>query len=283
MDIDLTGLIDLHLHSAPDVRPRHLDDIELARSAKAAGLRAIMIKSHVTITADRAQIAEKVASGIRVFGGVALNDPVGGLNPAAVEAAIGLGARQIWMPTISAARHIAYYRKWLDTPQGSRTDRGITILDEDGALRPVVRDILGLIADAGIILGTGQLSPEEIKVLVPAAREARVRHVIVTHPELAISALPLDLQQELALPGVWFERCFVGTVFREPTPLEEIAAGIRALGPERTILSSDFGLAGHGVPVEGLRAFLAGLLKLGVPWADLVRMARDNPAQVLGL
>src|SRR5260221_9657367 len=101
-DIDLTGTIDLHLHTAPDVRPRKLDDLEAARQAASRGMRAILLKSHVTLTADRAALAEQAVPGVRVFGGLALNAPAGGLNPAAVEMALAMGAAQIWMPTESA-------------------------------------------------------------------------------------------------------------------------------------------------------------------------------------
>jgi hypothetical protein len=41
----------------------------------------------VVITADRAEIAGEQA-GFPVFGGIALNLPVGGLNPEAVEVAL---------------------------------------------------------------------------------------------------------------------------------------------------------------------------------------------------
>src|SRR5688500_18689373 len=101
-DIDLTGAIDLHLHSAPDVRPRKLDDLAVARAAAARGIRAILLKSHVTLTADRAYLVEQVVPGIRVFGGLALNHAVGGINPVAVETALRMGAAEIWMPTLSS-------------------------------------------------------------------------------------------------------------------------------------------------------------------------------------
>ncbi len=124
-DIDLTGLIDQHIHSGPDVWPRFADDVETVRMAAEAGMRALLLKSHVTLTADRAAIAEKVVGrGIRVFGALALNTQVGGLNPAAAEAALTLGAREIWMPTQDAANH----RRWEGRPGG------ITILDDKGRI-----------------------------------------------------------------------------------------------------------------------------------------------------
>ncbi len=282
MDVDLTGIVDLHLHSAPDVRLRLYDDIELARAAAQAGLRAIMLKSHVTITADRATIAEKVVPGIRVFGGLALNSAVGGLNPAAVEAAIKLGAKQIWMPTSSAAHDVAYFRSRGGPPlpgDGS----GITILDENGSLLQSVREIIDLVAHADIILSTAHLAPKEVVRLVEAARSHGLRRLLVTHPEHAISRVPLEVQRTLVQPGVWFEHCYACTLFSEPIPLAEIAARIRAIGAEHIVLSTDLGIVGLPSPVDGMRAYLSGLLELGIPWKDLRTMARDNPAHLLDL
>ena len=168
MNIDLLGLTDMHVHSAPDVRPRLLDDIQVAQAAKDAGLRAVLLKSHITLTADRAAIAERVVGGIRVLGGLALNAAVGGLNPAAVEAALRMGARIIWMPTISAARDVAYYRRW-KTDKTPTEGKGLTILKRDGGLQPVVHEILDLIAGADAIMSTGHLSPTEVIALVAEA------------------------------------------------------------------------------------------------------------------
>ncbi|MBP1719669.1 MAG: hypothetical protein H6Q43_3107, partial [Deltaproteobacteria bacterium] len=82
----LKGAVDFHIHTGPDIYPRLVNDIEVARQAKKAGMRAVLIKSHATITADRAQMSRFV-TGFSVFGGVALNWHVGGLNKYAVECA----------------------------------------------------------------------------------------------------------------------------------------------------------------------------------------------------
>ena len=110
-----------------------------------------------------------------------------------------------------------------------------------------------------------------------------MRRILVAHPELAISAIPLDVQKALAGPGVLFEHCFVSTLFREPTPLVDIAGRIRAVGAQHVVLSTDLGIAGFPLPVDGLRTYLSGLMNLGIPWNDILIMARDNPAHLLGL
>ncbi len=40
----LEGMIDVHMHSAPDSMARSIDALETARNAKAAGMRAIVLE-----------------------------------------------------------------------------------------------------------------------------------------------------------------------------------------------------------------------------------------------
>src|SRR5687767_7121390 len=101
MDL-LRGAIDTHVHSFPDVVARKLDDLALVEQARAAGMRGILLKSHVFSTAERAWLLRKLYPDFLTFGGITLNHSVGGLNPKAVEAALKLGAVQVWMPTLSA-------------------------------------------------------------------------------------------------------------------------------------------------------------------------------------
>ena len=273
--VSLEGAIDLHVHTAPDVRPRRLDDIALARAAAAAGMRAVLLKSHHTLTADRATLVDGLVEGVRVFGGLALNEAVGGLNPAAVEAALALGAREIWMPTLSAANH-----KRASGIGGG----GIGILDEVGALHPAVFEILSLIAKHDVILGTGHLSVQEIQHLAPAARAAGVKRIVVTHPELPIINMPIIMQQDLASLDVFFERCLIVTVLPgSAVPLSAIAAAVRQVGSETTVLATDFGQPENPSPVEGLQRYIAGLMELGIGQTDIDRMVRTNPAWLLGL
>jgi hypothetical protein len=274
-DFDLTGLIDMHIHSAPDIQPRFGDDIEITCQAEQAGMRAILLKSHVTLTADRAAIAEKTVGQLRVFGGLALNETVGGLNPAAVETAVMMGAKEIWMPTRSAAYVLGETGK----------DKGISLLSAAGDLLPEVYEILELISQADIVLGTGHISPSESAALAHAARKMGVRKILVTHPEADFIRMPVDLQVALAREGVFFERCFVDTtpLMNSAVSLPEIAEAIRTVGVASTILSTDFGQAANPAPVDGMRAYLSALAAEGFTPKEISRMAGENPAMFLGL
>ena len=275
LKFDLTDLVDIHIHSAPDVQPRYGDDIELAYQAKEAGMQAILFKSHVTLTSDRAQIAEKVVGGIRVFGGLALNQSIGGLNPAAVKVGVEMGARVVWMPTRSAA-HVLKQEGMLG---------GITILDGAGNLRAEVHEIIDIIKQADIVLATGHLSPQESFLLVKQALSRGLRRIVVTHPESHLIRMPLEMQREIANEGVYFEHCYVDTTPEEKSlvSVAEIAAKIHEIGISHIVLSTDFGQAISPAPVEGLSAFLYNLSQLGFSKDDLYRMAGENPAYLLGI
>lgn len=274
---DITGFIDLHVHSAPDTAPRRLDDIQLARKAAAAGMRGILLKSHSTLTADRATLAQTHAGvTLEVWGGLALNDPVGGLNPAAVQTAIAFGAREIWMPT----------RNTLNENRREHQAGGLTIFNTAGAIRDEVNEILHLIAEADVILGTGHISVEETMALVPAARAAGVRRILITHPSAPFTDFALDHQHDLARQGCFFEHCWVFT-----TPLlkhmghyvspARILNDIRRVGWETVVLSTDYGQADNPAPVEGLRAFVAACLADGFTEAQVRRMGVENPAALV--
>src|SRR5258705_6031132 len=102
------GVIDMHVHSHPDVFGRNMDDIDVAQLAKAKGMRGILLKNHVSETASRAALVMKVVPGIEVFGGIVLNKAGGGINPAAGEwmpRVYGNRGRGGWLPTFQSDKH----------------------------------------------------------------------------------------------------------------------------------------------------------------------------------
>jgi hypothetical protein len=270
----LYGAVDLHVHSAPDVDPRRYNDLELAREAAAAGMRALLIKSHQNSTVERAWLVHTVVPGIDVFGGLVLNSTVGGLNTDAVEVAIRLGARQIWMPTRSARNHRRHHQQ----------PGGISILDAEGRLGQEACRIVELIAASDCILGTGHLAPEEGVVLLRHAAASGVKRLMVTHPEWPPTAYSIELQKELAALGVFFERCFVSTTHRCGfVPIATIAGAIDGVGVESTILASDLGQPDTPAPVDGLSQFAGMLQSEGFSCDQIHRMMVCNPAFLLGL
>lgn len=285
------GVVDTHVHTAPDVVPRLLDDGEFVREADEAGYRAVVLKSHHTVTAARATMAQQQAAQTRVFGGVVMNlHATGGINPYAIEAALKLGARVVWLPTITSANQLAYGRsvgiksgnlKALGTIEGD----GISVLDDEGRTVPELGRIFDLMAEVGATLATGHVSPEESLVVVPEARRRGVPNVIITHPELRCVGMSIEQQLQLAeLDNVWFERVLAVTMpTSDDVPIAEIAEAVRTVGVDSTIMATDFGQAHNVSPVLGLQSYIAKMRELGFSHEDLEAMTVVNPSAALAL
>ena len=287
----LKGAIDIHVHSGPDLYPRIQDHVELALAAREAGLKALVIKSHNFPTGAHAIATSKAVPGIDIFGGIALNLHVGGLNPIAVEAALKYGARQVWFPTVDAVNHAALtggemgqHGKGLVVSGGlshyTRTHPRIGILDQTGALAPAIHEILRLVAESKVILNAGHTSYEEMHRLVLAARSAGVNKIVVDHP--FFSRLTLEQQENLAAEGA-----LINYTAGELLPrwwrvsVEDFAAGIRRIGVARMVISSDAGQIHNPPPVEALRIAVQLLLEEGFSSEEIRTMLHTNPAKLL--
>src|SRR5919197_5330600 len=101
------GGYDLHVHVAPDVPRRRIDDRTLAERFAELGLAGFALKSHYTSTAERAQVVSALFPKVEVVGTLTLNRAVGGMNPIAVEIAAREGARIVWMPTVDSPAETA--------------------------------------------------------------------------------------------------------------------------------------------------------------------------------
>jgi len=262
----------MHIHTSPDVRPRKRDDITAAKIAAKEGMKAIVLKSHVTCTADRAETAGRAAGGIAVFGGLALNHFVGGINPFAVEASLKLGAKIIWLPTISAENHLSFHGQ----------KGGIRVTEEDGRPVKALFGIFELLRESGAILATGHVSVAEILAVLPAARAMGLRRLVVTHPEVPWIDMPVDVQQSLLAHDVMFERCYVSTTpIGGGVPFEKIVGPIGALGSSSTIIRTDFGAGDLDFPAEGYRCYIRALLDAGISEKDVFVMGSENPGRLL--
>src|SRR6266496_4560009 len=201
--ISLEGAIDLHYPPCPDPFPRLADDIHIAVAARDAGLAALVLKCHHESTVSRAYLVQRIVPGIRVFGGVVLNSYVGGINPAAVEAALRLGGKEVWMPTVDAGYHAQVHggAGGYDAQKGGRGGEGVWVTDNEGKLKPEVSEVLKLVAEHNAILGTCHLSPREIVALVKEARKLGVQKVVVTHPFFKVPNLDLPTLEEVVRLG----------------------------------------------------------------------------------
>jgi len=282
--VDLTGAIDVHVHTAPDVYSRSVDDNQLVDAAEAAGMRAIMLKSHHTLTADRATLAGQ-GSNTAVFGGLALNLTIGGLNPVAVETALAFGAKQIWMPTIHARHCLLTAEAEMFRAEARKGRQGITVLTDDGDLAPNVPPLLEMIRDAGAVLGTGHLAPEESLALLRSGRAMGLTKMLVTHPLMPFTRFTIEQMREAVSLGAVLEfdalSCHPG--WPGAVSPSATAQAVHAIGAQHCVLGSDGGQAANPPPPAMLLTFAEALHTEGIPYKDLKLMLCENPARLLDL
>jgi Family of unknown function (DUF6282) len=186
----IAGLMDTHVHAAPDVFGRSLDDEEMAILYKERGLDGLVLKNHVATTADRAWFARKHVEGLKVFGGIVLNSAVGGINPDAVNwmwRMQGGYGRVVWFPTFDADHHVKHFK---DAPEA------IKVVGADGKVLPAVRDVLKICAEQKLVVHTGHLSPSEALAVIEAGREMGVDRMVVTHAQFEVVNMSLDEMKE---------------------------------------------------------------------------------------
>jgi hypothetical protein len=288
----LEGAVDLHVHPAPSPLPRRIDAREAGELAGEAGFDAIVVKSHHHSTVmDVLALygdGEAKAAGARVFGGIALNSPVGGLNPHAVDLALKMGGRIVWFPTIGSPQHIAHHRahpdlKFPKLAVKLEPEEPIDVFGDDGELKPEVHRILESIAEADAILASGHMSPASITAVFEAAREKGVRRMLVNHPNFVIEASYDDARHWVEL-GALIEHSLC--MYDEASSfyhwdIETLVKWIEAVGAERSTLGSDLGQDGNPLPTESFRKIVALLLDRGMPERDVRRMVADNPRRLL--
>jgi hypothetical protein len=284
-DVDklLHGAIDMHLHVGPDTMPC-IDPIEAARQAKQAGMKAIILKNHHYTTAPLATIVSQLVPGVGVFGGLCLDFEVGGLNFHALEVSGKLGAKVVWMPTLSSANSRDKMRKSLGL---ELEGEGFSILDTGGKLVPEIGKILPLVKKYDMVLASGHISPAETFALIDEAKNTGIWKLVITHASSADvidQALSIPDQKRLAQMGVFLE--YVGlellheSLGRGKSHMVEM---IKAVGAEHCILSTDMGLAFEPPPVEGMRVAISSLLNKGLTVEEIELMVKTNPAKLLGL
>ena len=272
---DLKGIFDIHAHSDPDSVPRSIDALTLTRLMALKGFGGVVLKNHYESTAGLAYLASQQAPGLMIFGGVALNRPVGGINVAAVERMAlvkgGLG-KVVWMPTFDSENEVKFRKE----------TRPFVSVSRNGALLPEVLAVIDVIAKNDFVLATGHSTPAETRMMLQAAKERGVKRMVVTHPVIAPVLMPVEDMKWCAGQGAYLEfvsNAIIGTA-TNMTPKQFVEA-IRAVGVDRVILSSDLGQASNPIHTEGWAQLFRVLEKEGVTVAEIDRMAKTNPGKLL--
>ncbi|HVW72697.1 MAG TPA: DUF6282 family protein [Rhizomicrobium sp.] len=276
--VSLKGAIDIHVHQDPDSAPRVIDADDVARQAKAAGMRAVVFKNHWEDTASLAYMVRKMVPGFEAFGGITQDIAVGGINPEAVKHMADMKGgygRIVWLPTFDAQNQVK--------------DKGPEVkVSENGRLLPSVLKLLDYVASRKqLALETGHISAQEALLVIKEAKARGIAHIVCTHGMTGPTNLSVPQAQEAARMGAYIEMVY-GAVLdsKGKITLQQYADWIKAVGPSHIILATDLGGARaypRPLPTAGMLEYMQGLHKLGIPVADINLMAKTNPAIILGL
>jgi hypothetical protein len=278
----LDGVIDLHVHSDPDIRSRlrSLDDFETVSKFDEVGARGVLLKNHFMPTADRAYLVRKVVPGIDVFGGVCLNKAVGGLNPDAIQVMAqvkGGYGKMVWFPTFDAEHQLRRF---------PRNEAFVRTTDAGGELLPEARECLRVIAGENLAISTGHIAPHEALALFREARAMGITRLLVTHALSDPARFTIEQMQEVVSAGGMIEHVFLSALATsgpDPVPITRYVDAIRAVGAEHSIVSTDLGQAENPIHPMGLKVFIMELMKAGVTQQEIDLMTRVNPARLLDL
>lgn len=232
-------------------------------------MAGFVLKSHHYPTGPVAELLTRVYPGLTVVGAVALNDEVGGLNVAAVEAAAKTGGGVVWMPTFSAHHYTM-----------QQHDRAGIEIASDGKLAPAALAVLEVARSHEMAVASGHVSPAEAILLFRAARDVGITRLIATHPTHWSTREELA---EMARLGAYIEHAFLSCMpSRGRTTPAEVASLIGELGPERCVVTSDFGQWMNPPPAEGMRMAIAELLNAGMSPEDVTTVVKTNPKALVG-
>ena len=282
------GVIDMHVHPAPDVFGRALTDIETVTLARRKGMRGIVLKNHVVTTADRAATAMEVVPGIEVWGGIVLNNSVGGVNPAAVEwmhRMSGGRGKVVWLPTFDSDKHV---KTLVD-----RNKSGLVVAP-DGKVTPQMEEILKIIARENLLLATGHVHAEEVVAVTKRAKELGVKNIIVTHGLTNIPGLTMEQAKEVTAMGGVIEVCYLQFMTGPDAQYAwmkhwnqvnttQVLMALNEVGADSLVISTDLGQQGMMMPPDGVENAIAALKAAGISQGDIDKMMKKNPAKLLGL
>lgn len=282
--------IDIHVHIGPEIIPRKYSVGSLIDSERGK-IAGMVLKNHFYPTKPFIREAKNLY-GMRLFGGVVLNNAVGGLNAEAIYASSLLsdGPLMVWFPTINAEQFLdnSEYEiapEWVQRKGFTARKTGSVSpvrLMIGNKLLPEVEEVLEMIKKTNAVLATGHISWRETLALINRALEIGIESIVVTHPIYQRISMPIKVQKDLAKLGCFIEQSY-SMYSIDDIPIKQIADQIKAAGAKSIILSSDVGQAFSPAPSEALCRFAKLLAREGISEAELKTMLVDNPRKLLGI
>ena len=285
----LTGAYDLHIHCGPDIIPRSVTGLEMARRAKECGMRGFAIKAHYDFTCQQAATVREIVPEINVIGTLTMNSSVGGINPMAVETAARTGAKIIWCPTFDSDSQQKYYLKKLPEyidMQSGLLKKGMNvpaycIVDEDGNLTKDMSDVLELVIEHNIALATGHITHEETFALAKEAYRRGFKKLIITHSDWSFTHYSIEEKRKLVDFGAIIEHTYTSPALLNSISWIDSFGEMKSIGADHIIISTDLGQKKNVYPDEGLQLYAEKILEAGFSNDELHKMMVDNPSRLV--
>src|ERR1035437_2954711 len=279
----LKGATDCHIHAAPDFVYRSQDMIQVAIDASKAGMRALAFKDHWDISCNAAYMAQwhidylvekgELTHRVELYGGGGM---CFGLNAAPVRVALQYqNFKMIWFPTFTS------YGFWRGA--GHPEHEGVRLVSESGEVLPEVVEIMKMAVEKKVGIGFGHTDFKELLPLAKKAKELGVRATL-DHPLLELNRLLLDEMKAIADLGVYvgtYCQPMIPSLYQPVADPMETINTIKAIGPERCIIGSDFGQVLHMDTIDGMRVFIRALLAFGIKPEQVRTMLQGNPAKLM--
>ena len=290
-DVDdvMRGAIDIHAHGGSDPIERIMLEDDMAIQASEAGMRAMIIKTWYTPSASRLEMVNKNLSkwseetGItptQLFGGITLQQSVGGLNPDAVRRCLGFpGMKYVWLPMTDSYHHrrVVY---------DDQTGAGIHILTDDGKkVLPELKEILKIAAANNLTVASGHYPHRETKIVAEEAFSLGVKHFEVVHPAHIHSKNSITEMIKLAEMGAKLMLSGLGTTcfpLHETGPVYAVRL-IKEVGADNLVYGSDYGQVHNPPHLVGTRWMVKLLAAYGATKEELVKVFQTTPAKHLEL
>lgn len=313
----LIGAIDSHVHAGPVLssNPGHLDPIQVAQEAAAAGMKSIVYYDVFGWASGTAWMVNRHVPGIHTYGGYLMNSCHGGMNPRSVKTALHMeeGCR-----FISFGSHCTRYSAEREStlidgklvpfkdayPEFAQRELPLaTYIPTEGPISEELHEILQMIAEhPEVYLNTGHVSVEEAFRLLDLCEQYGIRKVLIAHP--VRGRMTVEQQKEAAARGAFLEACLVDWLYpdvprthyyvereymdmgAEMGRMTHATAWMRTLrevGADRFVLGTDYGIRAASTPVQAMRTMVSSMLDYQFSPDDIYRMIATNPAKLIGI
>ena len=295
--------IDIHCHAHANQQ----DALALAKYASQSGMKGILYKTITgaepattvgVIDEDLRRWADaEGVTPIQCWSGALMSMDNSPPSTAFVNAQIDAGVAALWLPVFNHANtlnKVGGKPIWWDAdadpadhtkplPWDEALRIGHYLLDDAGALKDEVCEIVRIVADRDVALFFGHATHKEIFLLAEEVARTGYGRAVIDHPFSPFVDLEIGQMQELAGIGIT-----LNFTFDELSPLlgvdpARMYAAIRAVGVEHCTLSSDAGEPLFPNSVECMRLIRGYMEAFGLNQDELYQVCTVNPAKVVGL